>query len=278
MAKIFNETSVAAEDLGKGVSIQHLITPERVQSDNVRTEIVALQPGAGIDIEVDAKDIAWAHILEGSADLSGAAGAQALSADHFLFFPPGFSGAISSKSGAKLFRATVPDAARFDPGWDPAKLGFRCVDWTEEPVLDSEHDARKRIYMVTPKLFGTDVVKGEMILYPAGTEASNHHHEGADHFQYILRGSAEFFLNEEPHRVKAGDTVYIYANERHYFVNDGDDEMAFIEYFVPGIYKTIWADNAPICTWNPTGRNIMGGKPSREISAHSSADPDGTDV
>ena len=111
-----------------------------------------------------------------------------------------------------------------------------------------------------------------MILYPTGTEASNHHHEGADHFQYILRGSATFFLDEKPYRVAAGDTVYIYENERHYFVNDGDGEMAFIEYFVPGKYKTIWAENAPVCRWLPTGKNIMGGKPSREIGAHSSVE------
>jgi quercetin dioxygenase-like cupin family protein len=116
------------------------------------------------------------------------------------------------------------------------------------------------------------VVKGEMILYPAGTEAANHHHEGADHFQYILRGTATFYLNEQPHRVNAGDTVYIYENERHHFVNDGDGEMAFIEYFVPGKFTTIWAENAPICTWSPTGRNIMGGKPSREIGVHTSID------
>jgi len=247
-----------------------LATPERVGSDNVRTEIVALEPGATTEIKVGPQDVAWAHILDGTASLAGAHGEQAVTAKHFLFLPPGFEATLSSKDGAKLFRATVPDAGRFDPAFASTKLDFRCVDWTEEPVLDSEHDARKRIYLVTPKLFGTNVVKGEMILYPAGTEAANHHHEGAEHFQYILRGSAEFYLNEEPQRVKAGDTVYIFENERHYFVNDGDEEMAFIEYFVPGEFKTIWAENAPVCTWLPTGRNIMGGKPSREIGAHSS--------
>ena len=48
--------------------------------------------------------------------------------------------------------------------------------------------------------------------------------------------------------------------------------MAFIEYFVPGKFKTIWAENAPVCTWSPTGLNILGGKPSREIGVHTSMD------
>jgi quercetin dioxygenase-like cupin family protein len=274
MAKIVNQATVDAESLSQGVTVKHLITPARVGADCVRSEILELKPGAEAAINVDRDDLSWAHILDGVAQLSGEAGAQEISADHFVFTPPGFAAQLTTESGVRLFRATVPRAARFDARWAPTKLDFRCVDWTREPVLDSEHDARKRIYLVTPKLSGTDVVKGEMILYPAGTAASSHHHEGADHFQYILRGSATFFLNEEPHRVSAGDTVYIYENERHYFVNDGDEEMTFIEYFVPGKYKTIWAENAPICTWLPTGKNIMGGTPSREIGAHSSAEVD----
>jgi quercetin dioxygenase-like cupin family protein len=272
MAIIFNEASIGGDDPAGGVAVKSLITPERVGSDNVRTEIVDLRPGAAIDIRVGPNDLAWAHVLEGKAGLASAAGSHSLSADHFLFLPPGFSARLSTDDGAKLFRATVPQAARFDPGWSPDKLTFRCIDWTQEPVLDSEFDARKRIYLATPKLSNTVAVKGEMILYPAGTAAANHHHEGADHFQYILRGSAAFFLNETPRRVKAGDTVYIYENERHYFVNDGDEEMAFIEYFVPGQYTTIWADDALVCTWHPSGRNIRGGKPSREIGIHTSMD------
>lgn len=149
MAVIFNEAAVDAENVAEGVSVKRLITPERVKSDNVRTEIVELEPGAETAIDVDPNDVAWAHILQGEARLTGTAGEQDLTADHFLFLPPGFSGRLGSDGGARLFKATVPDARRFDAGWMPEELTFRCVDWTAEPVLDSEHDARKRIYMVT---------------------------------------------------------------------------------------------------------------------------------
>jgi quercetin dioxygenase-like cupin family protein len=272
MAVIFNQASIAAEAIAEGIATRRLITPDRVKSDHVRTEIVELSAGSETKIVVDSKDVAWAHILEGEARLTSSAGEQDLSTDHFLFLPPGFSGRLASDDGAKLFTATVPDAQRFDPDWAPDRLTFRCIDWAKEPVLNSVHDARKRIYTITPKLSDTKVVKGEVILYPAGTEAANHHHEGAEHFQYILRGTATFYLNEVPHRVNAGDTVYIYENERHYFVNDGGEEMAFVEYFVPGKYKTIWAEDAPVCTWEPSDRNIRGGEPSREIGTHTSMD------
>jgi quercetin dioxygenase-like cupin family protein len=272
MAVIISENTIEAQALGDGVMVQHLITPERVNSDRVRTDQLWLEPGAEIDFSVGDDDLAWAHLLEGSVTLLTDAGEQQLTSDHFIFLSPALSARIKSSDGALIFRAMVPDAARFDPDWEAGMLAYRCTDWTNEPVLNSEFDARKRIYMVTPKLSGTKAVKGEMIIYPPGTEAANHHHEGAEHFQVILAGGGTFFLDDVPHKVTAGDTIYIYDNERHYFINDGSTELRFIEYFVPGVYRTVWADNAPVCTWNPTGKDIKGGIPNREIGAHSSAE------
>jgi len=39
---------------------------------------------------------------------------------------------------------------------------------------------------------------------------------------------------------------------------------------VPGEYQTVWAPGASVCTWLPTGRDIQGQKPAREIQAHRS--------
>jgi quercetin dioxygenase-like cupin family protein len=191
---------------------------------------------------------------------------------HIALLPPGFQGALQSAGGAALLYAEVPEAACFDPGFDSNPPRFRIVDWTQEPVLDSRHDARKRIYVATPKLFGTKAIKGEMIIYPPGTEAANHHHEGAEHFMYVLRGRGTAYANESPIPVRSGDLIYYDDRERHYLKSERDVEMAFVEFFVPGVYKTIWAPGAAICTWLPTGRNIHGEIPAREIKAHSSAE------
>ena len=37
-----------------------------------------------------------------------------------------------------------------------------------------------------------------MIIYPPGTQASNHHHEGAEHFMYVTQGRGTAFANEAP--------------------------------------------------------------------------------
>jgi len=225
-----------------------------------------------IELELAGRDLAWFQLLEGEATLAGAAGSQTLTTDHAAFLPPGFRGTLSARDNAVVLYAEVPDAARFDPQLAAEPPRLKIVDWTREPVLDSEHDARKRIYLATPRLFGTKAIKGEMIIYPAGTEASNHHHEGAEHFMVVLAGSGTAWANEQPFHVEKGDLIWYADRERHYLKSDPSEEMRFVEYFVPGECTTIWAPGASVCTWQPTGKDIHGRIPAREIAKHSSGE------
>ncbi len=278
MPVLFNHDSVEAMPVGEGVASQPLITPERVGSDCILLDRLTLDSEATAKLAVAGSDLAWFQLLEGEATLDGTAGRHELTEAHVVFLPPGFSGDLFSAAGAVVLYGTVPNAGRFDPSFDPAALDFRCVNWRLEPALASVHDARRRIYLVTPTLFGTKVVKGEMIIYPIGTQAPNHHHEGAEHFQYIISGSGTALLGDVAHVVRAGDTLYNYENELHSFVSDRDDDLVFVEYFVPAECSTVWVDPDVVCSWVPTGKNIDGGEPTRDIAAHSSAEtvnPDG---
>lgn len=271
MAVHVNESVVAAEPLGVNVTRQRLLTDTRVKGTHVLLDRWALAPGASVKLEVAAGSVAWFHLLEGEAVLERDNGSDHLTSAHIVFLPPRFRGALASRPGAVMLHAEVPDAVRFDPALATITPAPRVVDWTREPVLDSRHDARKRIYVATPKLLGTKAIKGEMIIYPPGTEASNHHHEGAAHFMYVTKGSGTAWADEKPFPVKRGDLIHYRDRERHYLRSDGDEDMVFVEFFVPGEYRTIWAPGAAICTWEPTGRDVRGRKPAREIAAHSSA-------
>ena len=277
MPIIFNQDSTPAIARGDTVAVQRLIDSSVATRDQVRLERWRMAEGSAADITVRPGDIAWIEVLDGHAELSGSVAAQnfgthSLSNVHLAFLPGGFAGRVTSTRGAVILRAEVPDAARFDPAFATSPPGFRVVDWSEEPVLDSEHDARKRIYFVTPRLFATKALSGEMIIYPPGTAAANHYHEGAEHFQYVVRGRGSVISDGTPHQLRAGDIVWNHERECHYFIAGPDDEFVFVEFFVPGTFKTIWVDDAPICTWAPTGRNIKGGKASRDIARHSTAD------
>jgi quercetin dioxygenase-like cupin family protein len=273
MAVTYNERAVETEPFGVNAFRQRLLTDSRVKGTHILLDRWTLGLGTVIELGIAMRDLAWFQLLEGEATLSSNAGAQQLTDAHIVFLPPGFRGTLGTRHDAVVLYAEVPDAARFDPALVDNPPQLKVVDWTREPVLDSEHDARKRIYVATPKLFATKAIKGEMIIYPPGTQAANHHHEGAEHFMYVLAGSGTTWANEQPFHVKKGDLIWYADGERHYLKSDPREEMRFVEFFVPGECKTIWAPGAAVCTWMPTGKDIRGRKPSREIGKHSSALP-----
>jgi quercetin dioxygenase-like cupin family protein len=275
LAISFNESAVAAENIAPQVKRQRLLTAQHTQNGKVLLDRLTVEASGLHALDVAACDLAWVQILEGTATLTHGEATDTLTHAHIVFLPPRFNGTLATASGVTLLYATVPDAARFDPAFPDSPPSFRIIDWTREPMLDSAHDARKRIYVATPKLFGTKAIKGEIIIYPPGTQAANHHHEGAEHFMFVLKGRGTAYANESPIPVRKGDLIYYGDRERHYLRSEGsenDGDMVFVEFFVPGVYKTIWAPGAAICTWTPTGRSISGAKPVRDIAKHSSAE------
>jgi len=278
MATIFNQDSVTGEACGQNAWRQPLLTPARVPGTAILLDRLTLEPDGEVPIAVPATGLAWFQVLAGDVALSRGGAQEALTDAHVAFLPPGFSAQARSARGATLLYGEIPQATQFDPRLTQSPPAFRVVDWTREPVLDSEHDARKRIYLVTPKLFGTTAVKGEMIIYPPGTQAANHHHEGAEHFMYVLRGRGTVYANEQPFAVREGDVIYYPDRERHYLEAAPEQQMVFAEFFAPGEFKTVWVDESLVCTWNPTGRDILGRPPVREIRTHSVAELHPEDV
>ena len=145
MAISFNQGAVAAQSFGVNATRQRLLTEARVKGTHVLLDRWTLAPGAVIELGLAERDLAWFQLLEGEATLAGAAGSQTLTTDHAAFLPPGFRGTLTAHDDAVVLYAEVPDAARFDPRLAAEPPQLRIVDWTREPVLDSEHDARKRI-------------------------------------------------------------------------------------------------------------------------------------
>jgi hypothetical protein len=54
----------------------------------------------------------------------------------------------------------------------------------------------------------------------------------------------------------------------HWSVNRTDADMVFIEFFVPGASRTVWAPGANVCGWNPTEVDIKGRTAARQLAYH----------
>jgi len=264
MPVIVREDEIAAVEQDRS-QITHLLTADVIGSDQIELDHVAVPAGETLSVALDKKMVGWLQILEGAGSL----GDTALDTKHIAYLPFGFSGAfVAGSADTRILFARVPDAARFDENIADMPTELRHVDWTREPVLQSEHDARNRIYMATPGLAGTKAFKGEMISYPPGTAAPEHHHVGAEHFQYVVAGQGTAMLDGVAHRLNAGDVLYNYQHEPHAFINETDSDFVFVEFFVPGPCETVWSPGANLCAWLPTGVDSDGRKPAREIGYH----------
>ena len=88
---------------------------------------------------------------------------------------------------------------------------------------------------------------------------------------YVLRGRGTVYASGHPFPVRKGDIIYYPDRELHYLQAAADDELVFAEFFAPADFKTVWVDESKVCAWLPTGRDIRGRVPLREIKAHSVA-------
>jgi quercetin dioxygenase-like cupin family protein len=250
-----------------GTDFVQLLGPDTIGNDQIVLEYIKISAGTKYLITLDSTMVGWVQILSGQGIFVNEV--NILTPNIFSYLPLGFMDTfVGGESGAILLLASVPRAKRFDNDIIDMPKVLRHIDWTREPILESEHDARKRVYLATFNLAGTNAFKGEMITYPPGAAAPEHYHVGAEHFQYILSGRVTALLDGTRHFLESGDVLYNYENERHTFVNESDSDFVFVEFFVPGPCETVWSPGANVCAWLPTGIDSKGRKPIREISYH----------
>ena len=271
MPKIVKFSEILSEVIAPGVSSKKLLGEQSLVDKRMTLEVIKMDPNSKFDVENSHTSYSWIQILEGEINI----GQNLLTNEHIVFFPLNFQTQITTKSHSKLVYVSIPNAKSFDKTLENNNKSMKIINWFKEPVLNSEFDNRKRIYVMSEALANSSVAKGEIIIYPPNTSAPEHHHVGAEHFQFMMSGEAIAVLEGQEHKLEAFDLLYNFENENHYFYNNSNSEFVFVEFFVPGDYKTIWSKNANVCTWLPTGKNYLGDTPSRNIEKHVAGEGEG---
>ncbi len=272
MPKIVKYSEIISEVVTSGVSVKKLLHENSLTDKRMELAVLEMDAHSEFAIDNSETSVSWVQILEGEINVDQ----HSLTKEHLVFFPLRFSSKIKAKLNSKLVYVSIPNAKSFDKSLDSNKQkSLKIINWFKEPVLNSEFDNRKRIYVMSEALANTSVAKGEIIIYPPNTSAPEHYHVGAEHFQFMMSGEGIAVLEGVEHKLEAFDLLYNFENENHYFYNNSDSEFVFVEFFVPGKYKTIWAPNAKVCTWLPTGKNYLGDAPSRDIEKHVAGEGEG---
>jgi len=249
-------------DPAAGVSSESVLSPQSLPDGRLTVEVLTFEPSAHINLNTGEAEIAWMQVLDGEINI------DAVPADRFIItmWARGATLDIAAHSRAEVLICRVPHAIDYAPELTPEEI--RRIDWSTEPVLNSEHDSRQRIYLASTGLWGTEAVKGEMIIYPPGAAGAEHHHEDAEHFQFMIGGSGTAVLSGEEVTLQKGVFLYNFENEMQSFYNGSDTDMVFVEFFVPGHSKTVWPPEVNVCGWQPTGIDIKGRTAARELSYH----------
>jgi len=275
MTLLIKGSTIAEYVVSKGVSRKLLLNRHETGDSRLEIKKYIVDSEAEIELNLEKDSLSWFHALTEGIKIDSVTLDQ-----QSLLVLKGNNKTVIQNSGfstAEILLCTVPKVSRFLGEGEAIPFKTHSIDWSVEPVLLSEFDSRKRIYLASPGLWqGLSCVKGEMIIYPKGGTAPLHHHENAEHFQYIMEGTGTVTFENSEHIVEKGDILYFFENEVHAFENKDADEFVFAEFFVPGSYKTIWAKDANVCTWLPTGKDLRGRKAARHIEKHVAGE--GTDI
>ena len=267
MTLLIRGTKIAKYEVSDGVSQKLLLNRHETGDSRLEIKKISLNAKANFELTLEQNSLNWLHALTSGLVVNS----HKFDMQSLIVLNFGTKIIIENvgDTEAELLFCAIPKVSRFLSQSEPIPFDNHLVDWSVEPGLVSEFDSRNRIYLASPGLWqGVSCVKGEMIIYPHGGAAPPHHHEGAEHFQYIMAGSGIVTFNETEHVVEKGDILYFFENELHAFANKEPEEFVFSEFFVPGSYNTVWQNDSNICTWLPTGKNINGKKASRHIEKH----------
>jgi len=255
MATTITETSVASQRTDTGITRKRLLDNERVKETRLLLERIALQAGAKVNFNLPAKSFAWLQMLEGEATFT-AYHTDRISDTFSVLLPPGFPATLTTVKGASLIYAEIADAVPLDPGFLNHPPLFQVMDWMREPVFVCEYDARKRVSLVNPTICGSIAVRVDMVIYPAGSVAPKYQHVGADAFMYVVSGRGAGITNGGSFPAQQGDVIHFPDREWHYLKSANDTEIRFLEFCVPGEFKTVWADPSKTSAWQSTHRDL----------------------
>jgi mannose-6-phosphate isomerase-like protein (cupin superfamily) len=106
----------------------------------------------------------------------------------------------------------------------------------ELPKLVSVVPGRERVFFVNPELAGTEDLLAGIMRYQKGAASPYHLHENCEHFYFIIEGSATVESASGTRALKAGDLVFIPAEEKHRL--RAEEPLLYFEFQAPNRFKT----------------------------------------
>ncbi|MCL4370193.1 MAG: cupin domain-containing protein [Chloroflexi bacterium] len=110
---------------------------------------------------------------------------------------------------------------------------FRMKDM---PVVVEKTSGKRRIYLATKELVGTDQAEGMIVTYTPGTFTPEHFHDSAESFFIPLWGNGFIWTEDGKYAMHRGKMAFFRRGDRHALHNPNLEEFAFLEFHIPGYW------------------------------------------
>ncbi len=109
------------------------------------------------------------------------------------------------------------------------------------PHFHSTRDTRDRLDLITENVpLDTTRLRADRIIYHPGDTCAKHYHVGCHHVFVILEGAGLYCSFEQSYRLKPGMVVVVAPEEVHWFENDTQANLKFVEFWAPRPAETVW--------------------------------------
>ena len=109
------------------------------------------------------------------------------------------------------------------------------------PHLHSTRDTRDRLDLITDSVpVGATHIRADRIVYHPGDTAARHYHTDCHHLFYILDGIGLIHVDDGTYRLTPGMVAVVGPSEVHWFENDTQAYLSFVEFWAPPPKETVW--------------------------------------
>lgn len=252
MAIVLGANSFGAPEKRDGAAWQRLLDETRIPGAQLTLDRVTIEAGVEAQFDPGPNSLLWLQMFEGEGWLKTPFDSEWLSSNHSMLLPPEFLSTFPLRRPATLLLARVPAVPYTDQNTGDVSPRVCLLDWTSEHAFMAEHDARKRVFLVSNEFAVTDVFRADMVVFPPGSTAPKCRHEGAATFIYVTKGRGV----ASELSIAAGDVLYLPDGEWYTLKAEPNNELQFVEIYVPGKFLTVWANPAEATAWRDTGMDI----------------------
>lgn len=103
------------------------------------------------------------------------------------------------------------------------KVVFKLID---VPFIESPDCTMRDSIMVTEETCGAQQYSAGLFFVRSKMRGHADKHQGQEELYYIFAGQGIVMVDDEPHKIEAGDVVFIPDGSTHYLINNGNETLS----------------------------------------------------